>query len=136
MGRREVLQKKLAQRARREKSIVIVFPEWACPSGERIVTWMGRRPTDTEIREAIAAQDAEDAQRAGVKDIEPLDRADERRRTLEAQAMIASNREHEKKTPTVWRRCEKCHAYISVPVESTPTLCANCRPGPPQPTVA
>ena len=137
MGRREQLQKKLAQRARREKTLITVFPKWACGGGDRIVVWSGRTPTDEEIRDAIAAADeAEHAQRPGVKQIEAQGRdADERRRTLEARAAIEANREHAKQAATIWRRCEKCRTYMSMLAESTRTLCERCSSVPlPQPT--
>ena len=131
MGRREQLVKKIAKAAKREKTHVIVFPEWASPPGEVFFTWSGRKPTDEEVRAAIEAHEKEQARHSGRKEVAaPEPNPDECERTLEARAVIASNRA--KRAPTVWRRCDTCHA----PVESTPTLCVNCRPAPTQHTVA
>lgn len=129
MGRREQLAKRIAKAAKREKTHITVFPEWACGGGDRIVVWSGRRPSENEIREAITdADEAEHAQGApGVKHIEAQGRdADERRRTLEARAAIEANRERAKQAATVWRRCEKCRTYMSVLAESKRTLCERC----------
>lgn len=126
MGRREQLVKQIAKAAKREQTIVIVLPRWASPTGDLTVLWSGRKPTDEEVRAAIEAHEAEIANPSGQKHIEPLGRnADERARTREARAVIEANRA--KQQHTVWRRCDKCRAYVAVPVESTEARCENCQ---------
>ena len=125
MGRREQLVKQIAKAAKREQTIVIVLPRWAHPDGELTVTWSGRKPTDDEVRAAIEAHEAQLANPSGAREIQPLGRnADERARTLEARAVIEANRT---KQHIVWRRCDKCRAYVAVPVESTEARCENCQ---------
>jgi hypothetical protein len=125
MGRREQLVKQIAKAAKRERTIVLVLPRWAHPHGELTVLWSGRKPTDEEVRAAIEAHEAQLANPSGTREIQPLGRnADERARTLEARGVIEANRARQQ---TVWRRCDKCRAYVAVLIESTEARCENCQ---------